>query len=1062
MSKPMSDNYLPKIYHLAQKYKIPIVALLGIVILCSLFSMRFVRYSSNIETMLPIDKDVQRSMRFLRESNFSDKLIISLGLKDAQHSTGDLIAATDQFAASIKSPLVTQVIANVSSGNLMDEMVLFLKYTPQLLGEESFLKLNNQVNPIGIQKRLKFIYRQSLAPGSAFLVPFMRADPFGTASGIMRNIEKLSAASGYDVAMNNGHFISSDGRNSMVIVKTTVSLTEGSGSRKVVDYLKDSLKGVPNFISTNIIAGHLHTVSNEDMIKKDVQFTTIIAFLAFLLLLLFFLRDLRAIIVFLIPFAAVIISTSIAALVFKDLSYFVIGWSSVIAGIAIDYGIYTYFAVRKGGNSLQTIRQIISPVICGAATTISVFAAFFFSSMQGYHQLAFLSNLSIILCLVFSLFLLPHFFKKENSSSLSAQEAKPVRAYNLGIPDRVWVISWIGMIVVMFVLSVRLKFNNDITQFDGTSKEILKAEDNFHNVWGGKTLPAVFVVSAKDLTAAYDINDRVYRRAIKEVGENNFHSLAAVWPGLTQRRVNLSRWEDFWTKEKENEAKSLFAANGQVYNFSTDAFAQFFSGLHSGADLVIEPKGLTFFDHLKEQFVLKKADGYQIVSFFPDQEQYISKLSVLSNNYPGTFLVSRKSFSQQVARALSKELVFLFLIAIFATVLITFLLLKSMKLSVLAMVPVVTSLAVTSGVISLAGFSLNMPSMLSAMVVVGIVSDYGIFVTYYCKHKFETGTYLAVTFAAVTTLIGAGVLLFARHPVIFSVGLTLTSGVLSGYLSSLLIIPPLYRLLYAQEKAYKIRRCNLFEIADNPYFPVIFRDMMTDILQFAVVKFRVYEPVIPLIKELMQHMQTNRIIDLCSGGSGPWMQIEEQLQLQQEPVFITLTDKYPNIQAFKKIKERFGNKINYIPNEIDAMNVPADLKGIRTVFSSLHHFQPEGARKILQNAADSRSAIGVFEFTENHLGKLAFPALISIFVLFAAPFVRPISFRRLFWIYVIPVIPWVMAYDAIVSYLTTYSPEDLQELVKGIDAKGYAWKIKQVSSAMRHIRITYLIGIPHA
>ena len=85
------------------------------------------------------------------------------------------------------------------------------------------------------------------------------------------------------------------------------------------------------------------------------------------------------------------------------------------------------------------------------------------------------------------------------------------------------------------------------------------------------------------------------------------------------------------------------------------------------------------------------------------------------------------------------------------------------------------------------------------MVIVGIVSDYGMFVVYYCRYKFQTGTYMAVTLAAVTTLIGSGVLLFARHPILFSVGVTMTIGVLSGYLSSLFIIPPLYRLWIPEE-----------------------------------------------------------------------------------------------------------------------------------------------------------------------------------------------------------------------------------------------------------------------
>jgi predicted exporter len=105
-----------------------------------------------------------------------------------------------------------------------------------------------------------------------------------------------------------------------------------------------------------------------------------------------------------------------------------------------------------------------------------------------------------------------------------------------------------------------------------------------------------------------------------------------------------------------------------------------------------------------------------------------------------------------------------------------------------------------AGIIRLVGLSLNMSSIIASMVVVGIVSDYGMFIVYYCKHKFKTGTYLAVSFAAVTTLIGTGVLLFARHPMLFSIGTTLTTGVLSGYLSSLIIIPPLYRLLIPEKE----------------------------------------------------------------------------------------------------------------------------------------------------------------------------------------------------------------------------------------------------------------------
>jgi predicted RND superfamily exporter protein len=50
---------------------------------------------------------------------------------------------------------------------------------------------------------------------------------------------------------------------------------------------------------------------------------------------------------------------------------------------------------------------------------------------------------------------------------------------------------------------------------------------------------------------------------------------------------------------------------------------------------------------------------------------------------------------------------------------------------------------------------------------------------------------MAVTFAAATTLMGAGVLLFARHPALHSIGVTLVAGVGCGYLAAIGVVPVL-------------------------------------------------------------------------------------------------------------------------------------------------------------------------------------------------------------------------------------------------------------------------------
>lgn len=257
-----------------------------------------------------------------------------------------------------------------------------------------------------------------------------------------------------------------------------------------------------------------------------------------------------------------------------------------------------------------------------------------------------------------------------------------------------------------------------------------------------------------------------------------------------------------------------------------------------------------------------------------------------------------------------------------------------------------------------------------------------------------------------------------------------------------------------------MKRYRLREISNNLWFPSMLRDLMTEILEFIVIKYRIYECAIPLIKEVMQHMKTNQIIDLCSGSSGPWSQMQVQLQGQKEAVSVTLTDKYPNVGAFKKFKEHSGNKIQYVSEAVDATNVPLHLKGMRTIFSAFHHFEPDEAGKILQDSVDSRSAIGIFEFSEKRLDKIPFAFLLPLFVFIITPFIRPRTFKRIFWGNIIPIIPWVLTYDAIISYSATYSPKDLEELVKGVNAEGYEWKIGQIPSNLRTVRITYLIGFP--
>ena len=77
----------------------------------------------------------------------------------------------------------------------------------------------------------------------------------------------------------------------------------------------------------------------------------------------------------------------------------------------------------------------------------------------------------------------------------------------------------------------------------------------------------------------------------------------------------------------------------------------------------------------------------------------------------------------------------------------------------------------------------------------------------------------------------------------------------------------------------------------------------------------------------MQKTNCNQIIDLGSGSSGSVLQIQEMLESKKNSISVTLTDKYPNIERFERIRELSNNRINYISDPIDATSVPPSTRG---------------------------------------------------------------------------------------------------------------------------------------
>jgi len=174
---------------------------------------------------------------------------------------------------------------------------------------------------------------------------------------------------------------------------------------------------------------------------------------------------------------------------------------------------------------------------------------------------------------------------------------------------------------------------------------------------------------------------------------------------------------------------------------------------------------------------------------------------------------------------------------------------------------------------------------------------------------------------------------------------------------------------------------------------------------------------------------------------------------------IILTDKFPNLKAFENVRQQTDGAIQFISESVDATDIPDTLHGFRTLFVSFHHFRPEIAKRILANSVDSGSVIGIFEATERSLMNFIAVLTTPLVVMLAVPFIKPFSFSRLIFTYLIPAIPLFTTWDGIVSVLRTYSVREMKEMTGQIGAKNYIWEIGKVPSK-KGPNLLYLLGYP--
>ena len=244
-------------------------------------------------------------------------------------------------------------------------------------------------------------------------------------------------------------------------------------------------------------------------------------------------------------------------------------------------------------------------------------------------------------------------------------------------------------------------------------------------------------------------------------------------------------------------------------------------------------------------------------------------------------------------------------------------------------------------------------------------------------------------------------------------------------------------------------RARWFEFNDHPSTPRFLREGETDALR-GLEAFAGVPPVVRVVLErVLGQLDTDDVVDLCSGGTGPLLHA-----LPETANAVTCTDLFPSERA-ERLVQRHRPGASYRRDSVDATRVPSDLPGLRTVINALHHFDDDLAHAVLDDAARAGQPILVVELLQRRWTDLGLMFLVPLGVVLTLPFSRP-SLSAVLATYVVPVLPLMVGFDGVVSCLRARTEAELLALTDGLSQ--HAWTAG--TERARMVEVTWMLGVP--
>ncbi|WP_438710409.1 1-acyl-sn-glycerol-3-phosphate acyltransferase [Aquimarina muelleri] len=766
-----------------------------------------IQFEEDITKLIPSSDKTSEIQKVLKTVNFADKIIVNITRKP-QGSVDDLTQYASQLIDSITAKSgqnIKQIQGNVKEEEIFNTLEFVYKNLPLFLQKNDYNIIKNKIQKDSIEAITNSNYKILVSPTGIIAKDNILKDPLGLSFIALKKLKQLNFGDGF--TLHNGFLLSKDQNHILLFITPKLKSSETAKNATFVEdlyrinnQLNDLFK---DKVKSEYFGGTLIAVANAQQIKQDIQLTIGIAITILLIILVFFYKKVTIPIILFVPtIFGGLLAIALLYLIRAKISAISLGIGSVLLGVTLDYSLHILTHIRSSSNIKAVYKEITTPVLMSSLTTALAFLCLLFLDSQALQDLGVFAAISVVGSSFFALIFIPQVYKKTSQKKPKTTLIDNAAQYPLH--KNKWVIITLTLLLIVSVFTYnKVQFNKDISKLNFEPQELKDAQlrlDALTNIASKSIYLAAYENSEQ---GALQINDKIFEKLqlLKNEGKViDFSSIGSLIYSEKTQKERISRWNSFWNSSTITNTKANLIESGNKLGFKSTSFGAFYTLLESD----FKPLEITDYNALNTisiaDYITTKDDFTTVTTLVKVKDENAQYIVDVFKDQSQTIVIDRKHMNETFLGNLKNDFNKLVGYSLIVVLLILLLFYRSLSLTLVTSIPIAITWLLTIGIMGLFSLEFNIFNIIISTFIFGLGIDYSIFMTNGLLHEYRTGEKALAThktsiiLSVITTILGVGVLIFAKHPALYTISLLSIIGILSAIVVSFTIQPQLFRL----------------------------------------------------------------------------------------------------------------------------------------------------------------------------------------------------------------------------------------------------------------------------